>query len=216
MHKDYRELWDETRYRKVLEIHHDDILSFVAGHLRPNNPAMWFFYGFNLALIVFFLVTVSRDIESAPFSFFRAMLVFLAGIPLFMILLVPVHEILHVLVFLLLGAKKVRIVPKLEKLMVYAIADKFVMNYREFVFLALTPFVIINVVLIILLVVTPGVLKYAVWSALFFHATGCVGDFALLGFLCRNNPSETVNYDDFSEQKTFFFEKITHELTNQV
>jgi hypothetical protein len=210
MQQNYRELWDETRYRKILEIQHEDILSFIAGQLRPNNFAMQFFYGFNLALFVFFLLTISRDFRVAPFSFFCALLVFMAGIPLFLILLVPLHEMLHALAFFLLGARKVRIIPRWEKLMVYAVADKFVLNFREFVFLALTPFVLINVGLIILLFVMPGVWKYAVWSALFFHATGCIGDFALLGFLSRNNPSETVNYDDFSEQKTFFFEKITN------
>jgi len=210
MQQNYRELWDETRYRKVLEIQHEDILSFIAGQLRPNNFAMQFFYGFNLALVVFFLLTISRDISVAPFSLFSAMLIFMAGIPLFLILLVPLHEMLHALAFFLLGARKVRIIPRWKKLMVYAVADKFVLNFREFLFLAFTPFVLINLGLIILLFVIPGVWKYAVWSALFFHATGCIGDFALLGFLSRNNPSETVNYDDFSEQKTFFFEKITN------
>ncbi|HQK36256.1 MAG TPA: DUF3267 domain-containing protein [Bacteroidales bacterium] len=210
MQQDYRELWDEARYRKVLEIRHEDILYFIAGQLRPNNPAMRFFYAFNMILIVWFLITIWKDTGTAPFSLLSASMFFIAGIPLFLILLVPLHELLHALVFFLLGARKVRIIPKWKKLMVYAVADKFVMNFREFVFLALTPFVVINVVLVLLLVFVPEVVKYAIWSALFFHATGCIGDFALLGFLSRNNPAKTVNYDDFSEQKTFFFEKISN------
>lgn len=208
MQQDYRELWDEARYRKVLEIQHEDISNFIAGQLQPNNFTMQFFYAFNIILIVSFLLSVCKDIGVVSFSFFSALLVFLAGIPLFLILLVPLHEMLHALVFFFLGTRKVRIVPRWEKLMVYAIADKFVLNFKELVFLALTPFVLINIGLIVLLFVISGVWKYAVWSALFFHATGCIGDFALLGYLSHNNPSKTVNYDDFSEQKTFFFEKI--------
>jgi hypothetical protein len=90
----------------------------------------------------------------------------------------------------------------------YAIADKFVMNSMEFIFLALTPFLVINLSLVFGIFCLHGELRVMAVVFLFFHLTGCIGDFALLGYLYKNRQHRILNYDDKELEKSYFYEEV--------
>jgi len=204
---DYRELQDETRFRKIMEVGYNDVVWFIMKHIKPDNPAMRWFYGFNISLVLGFAWTIFCDIQMAKIGFLPAAGCFLTGFVAFF-LLIPAHEGLHVLAFKMLGAPNVSVSAQWDKFAFFAIADRFVMNYREFLFLALLPFVLINAGLIVAILYVSPAVQMLLWSVLFSHSTGCIGDFSLIGFLSQHDPRTVLNYDDKELGITCFFNAL--------
>jgi Putative zincin peptidase len=205
----HKDLENNARYRKILEISHEELIVFVSDHIRPDNLPMRLFYLFNFPVLAYILYKLYIILFIAPVNWFYLSSVILLGFILFALIVIPLHELLHAVAFKLLGASKVSIHAQWGKMLFYAIADKFVMNTGEFVFLALTPFVVINLALIIAVINLHGELKVMSVVFLFFHLTGCIGDFSLLGFLYKNRQRNIVNYDDKELEKSFFYEEVT-------
>jgi hypothetical protein len=210
MNVDHRELQAETRYHRVLEIKHAEILWFIRDNLKPRGFPLFLFYFFNLVLVLGFIYTIIRSVFIAEVSFFHALSGFLIGAVLFLLILIPIHELLHLVAFRSLGAKETKVFAQWDKFLFYAVADKFVMNYKEFLFLALLPFVVLNGILLLLLFIVGDTAIYGVWAALIFHSTGCIGDFVLIDFLSEKAHRKFVNYDDLDQKITLFYApKIT-------
>lgn len=118
--------------------------------------------------------------------------------------LVPIHEALHGAVYKAFGASDVRYNISLRQFYAYAIAHHFVADRREFTWVALTPFVVINSLLI---------LAAAFWSpAQFFllgvllvHTAGTSGDFAMLNYLWLNRHQEVFTYDDAISHTSYIY-----------
>lgn len=132
----------------------------------------------------------------------------LAALPFFVLILLPVHEAIHALVFKALGAQRVGFgwIPK--GLMVYAYAQKFVLTLRENSLVAAMPFVVITALLTGALVLLPEYRPF-LWGSLALHSFGCVGDLALILYARRNRGRAIYLYDDVEgEKRSYFFEKI--------
>ncbi|HEV7348355.1 DUF3267 domain-containing protein [Telluribacter sp.] len=129
----------------------------------------------------------------------------------FFIVVLPLHEAIHALVFKLLGADKVGFGYSLKSMMVYAYAQRFVMTIRENALVAAMPFILITMLLAGLLLVVPG-LKMLWFLLLLLHTLGCVGDFVLIKYAYRNRSRERYTYDDLDEGRTYFFEALTSDL----
>jgi hypothetical protein len=204
----YSDLENNSRYKKILEISHDELIVFVSDHIKPDNLPMRLFYLFNLPVVAYIFFKLYIIIFVFPLNWFYLLSVILVSFILFAIIVIPLHELLHSLAFKILGAKKVSIHAQWSRMLFYAIADKFVMNSREFIFLALTPFVIINMTLVFGILCLHGELKVMAVIFLFFHLTGCIGDFALLGYLYKNRHQNILNYDDKELEKSYFYEEV--------
>ncbi len=202
------DLDNNPRYRKIFEISHEELIGFVSDNIRPDNLPMRLFYLFNFPVLAYILYKLYFIIFVSPLNWFQLIAIVLLSFVLFAIIVIPIHELLHALAFKLLGAKKISIHAQWDRMLFYAIADKFVLNSKEFVFLALTPFVIINLALIFGIVLLHGELKVVSVVFLFFHLTGCIGDFALLGYLHKNRQSTILNYDDKDLQMSYFYEEV--------
>jgi len=94
----------------------------------------------------------------------------------------------------------------LKKFYFLALADKFVANRREFVFIALAPFTIISVVFAVLAVVLPFGWSMTMIGVLFAHTAMCSGDFGLLATL-KLIGKEVVTYDDVENKVSYFYSK---------
>ena len=208
MKLDYRELENTDRYRKFFELSHEDLVIFVSEHLRPDNLPMRVFYLLNLPVLAYIFYKLYLVLFVAPLNWVYLITVILLSAILFALLVIPLHEFLHLLAFKLLGAKKTSIHAQWNKMVFYAIADKFVMNSREFLFLALTPFVLLNGLLAAGVVVFHSILRVVSLVFLFLHLTGCIGDFALLGYLFKNRHKRVLNYDDREKGMSYFYEEI--------
>ncbi len=84
-------------------------------------------------------------------SFFIWFSLGIAGV----ILLIPIHELIHGLLFRLFGAKDVRYGVVWKKLMFYAVAHDFAVNYRQMLVIALGPFFVLS-----------GIMAFVAWEPL--------------------------------------------------
>ena len=127
-----------------------------------------------------------------------------AALLLMFVVLLPVHEAIHMVVFKQLGAKNVGFGWSKKSLIVYAYAQKFVMTLQQNAYVAIMPFVVISLALAIGWLVAPQ------WSffwgcALFLHTTACVGDFILIRYYFKNKPNTLYTYDDIEGKKMSYF-----------
>jgi hypothetical protein len=198
-------------HRKIFEISHEELIVFVSDHVKPDNLPMQLFYLFNLPVLAYIFYKIYFILFVSPLNWWHLVAVILLSLVVFAVLVIPVHELLHGLAFKLLGAKNVSIHAQWDRMLFYAIADKFVMNSKEFIFLALTPFIVINSALIFGIFFLHSELKVAAVVFLFFHLTGCIGDFALLGYLYKNRKTTILNYDDKTLKKSYFYEELNNE-----
>ncbi|MCY7352286.1 MAG: DUF3267 domain-containing protein [Cytophagaceae bacterium] len=133
----------------------------------------------------------------------------LAAVPFSLLILLPLHEAIHAIVFRLLGAQKVGFGWEPKGLMVYAYAQKFVLTLRENTRIALMPFLVLTPALLLGIALVP---EYRVLLALslVLHTFACMGDFALVRYARRNKARAIYLYDDVEgEKRSYFFEKIT-------
>jgi hypothetical protein len=202
---DHQLLEQGKGYRLVLEIKHAGILDFIMQHLRPVSFPLLFFYLFNGLILLGLAAQIVFSIWDGTMSIWLSLGAFVGGTFFFVLILIPVHEMIHLLTFKLLGAKHTRVFAQWEKFLFYAVADKFVMNYREFIWLALPPFVLLNSLLLLALLIIHGPAQYAVWSALIFHSTGCIGDFVLIAYLSDKSRRHYLSFDDLQRGVTLFY-----------
>ena len=90
--------------------------------------------------------------------------------------------------------------------MFYAAADLFFTPKRAFVGLALAPFILLNMMLALVVIICPGS-SYA-WvssGALIMHTAGCAGDFALVSYFCENWAANPAVCDDLENGQTYFY-----------
>ncbi len=126
------------------------------------------------------------------------------GVLIFFVLLLPLHELIHAVFFKSLGAPKVGFGYSVKGLMVYAYAQRFVMQLRENALVAAMPFLLITSLLSGLLVFVPQ-LQFLWLLLLIFHTLGCIGDFILIKHAWANRRKGMVTYDDLEEKRTYFF-----------
>ena len=86
----------------------------------------------------------------------------------------------------------------------YAIAHNFIADRREFIRIALAPFVLINLLLAVLAVLFVP-LRFYLLGVLLIHTAGTSGDFTLLNLFWLNRHQAVYTYDDASEQRSYFY-----------
>lgn len=132
---------------------------------------------------------------------------FLEAFGLLIFVLLPIHEGIHGLVFKILGAEKVGFGWTLKTLMVYAYAQKFVMSLKENAIVAVMPFLMITLALLIAFFALPEY-KTLIFSTFVLHTYGCLGDFILIKYYFKYRHKQMFTYDDIDEAgMTYFFEK---------
>ena len=200
------DLEDQTKYRQILAIRYGDLLDFVLEYLRRKSGLMVFFW----SACIFFLgiaVTVRFNI-AGYFPLKNIILHTVLGLIIFPLLSILVHEGLHVVAFILTGAKKIRIGADLKQYIFYVTAHRHVATSKQFRFVALTPFILINLAMLILIFYIPGLWKWSLSSFLFVHTTMCAGDFAFLNFLWLNKHRKLLTWDDADQKTAYFYEEI--------
>lgn len=200
------DLEDQTKYRQILKIPYSELVEFVLDYIRRRTMVMIFFW----SVCLFFLgiaITVRINI-SGYFQFKNIFFHSILGFVIFPVLSIPVHEFLHIIPFLLTGAKRIRIGMDLKQYIFYVTAHKHVTTPKQFTFIALAPFVLLSVVLLILIFLLPGLWKWSLSLLLFIHATMCAGDFAMMNFFHINRHRKIYTCDDAERQESCFFEEI--------
>lgn len=126
------------------------------------------------------------------------------GIAGFVGIALPIHEGIHGLVYKLLGAHKISFHADWKRMFFFAAADQFVLNKREFMMVAVTPFLVLTSALVAGIFLTSGLIQLAVAAMLVLHTGGCIGDFTLIDYTLSIGES-FCTYDDLQKQETVFY-----------
>lgn len=197
------ELKNEERYALLLAVPFENLLPFLFDNMGATTKTMRFFYSFLMMCavsVIFFLLQTENTFAQI---FWYGLIGFLASFTI----MVPIHELLHGIAFKFFGANKLKFGKDIKQMMFYVTVNKFVMNRRQFNVLALIPFITVTFILLAVELLVPGPLRWFCLSAMFWHATMCIGDFAMLSFFERNNNQELYTFDDVEKKTTYFYGK---------
>lgn len=198
-------------FKPVKELRFSDILPFVLENIVVKNGFTIFYLLINLLFMGLLAGQVANGISESGFTY-QTFKIFLPGMiwgalagSLFII---PFHEGLHALAFLLIGARKIKIGADIKQMIVYATAENFVGGRRGFTVVALAPFVIINLFSLPLLLIGNYDTRLFITVMLLLHNIMCIGDFGMLSFFSRHSDKEMYTFDDLETKTAWFYERI--------
>jgi hypothetical protein len=193
------------KYQLLEQLNHQELIPFI----KTNINKQTFYSRFYILLnAVFFILTgylFGLGLASESMSILDCVIYLVYGVA-FTFLLIPFHEGLHALAYKALGAPHTSFDYNLKKLYFVAIADQFVVNKKEFIIVALTPFVVISALFLGALFFLPLHWQIACSTTLIVHTSMCVGDFALLSYFASNKNKRIVTYDDKENGLSYFIE----------
>lgn len=199
-------VWIEQQgFKTDAILNHQDIIPFVKSFLFRKNKVTLFYLAFNTAFCILLIFSMFISVYKDTLTFGEAFKWFSWGC-LIPFLLVPLHEWLHGIAYKACGATTVSYDVNWKQFYFMAIADKFVANRKSFRIVALTPFIIITISLLIpvLLTSTSGI-QIMLITATFIHGSMCAGDFGLLSYFETNRNKEVITFDDRSAGISYFF-----------
>lgn len=200
------DLDDQSKYRQILKIPYEDLVTFVLDYLRRKSALMVFFWS---SCIVFMGIALFVRINiSGYFPFKNIFMHSMLGLVIFPLVYIPVHELLHIIPYYLTGARNIRVGMDLKQYMFYVTAHRYVATELQFRFVALVPYLVTSIVILFLVLSLPGLWKWSFSLFLFVHATMCAGDFAMLNFYSLHRGKKIYTWDDFDEKAAYFYEEI--------
>lgn len=197
-------LQKDPAYSLIHELEFSEMIPFVLENIRKRGIIPWLYMGINLIFLFLIIICIVGGVRAELLSAWKVIGQLLGGFLAGSILVVLPHELLHGLAYRLLGARKIQFGMDLQQFIFYVSAHRFTISKGQLAFLAMTPFVLINLVLITLTLV--WLQQYVIFSAtlLFFHNIMCIGDFAVLNYACRHK-GDLYTYDDTRSKKSYFF-----------
>jgi hypothetical protein len=203
------ELRNPGRFELIAQVNHQQIKEFVINSLTSESKIIRFYMYYQILMITVGIFFFTRSIvlafkgDSMPVYYSLAALVFCFSV------LIIIHELLHGIALKLAGAKRVTFGGYLKKFVFYAEADQFVINRRQFAFIALTPLFVVK------LFALTGIILFFNQPALYFlicvmsaHSMFCAGDIGLLSVFYQNTANEIYTFDEKEEKTSYFFRKI--------
>ncbi|MGF1636007.1 MAG: DUF3267 domain-containing protein [Cyclobacteriaceae bacterium] len=187
-------------------LHFDEIIPFVKEYMNKKTFASIFYFSFNILLIGLLGLDIGKKMATGSFDKIENMYFLFSGI-LLALLLLPVHELIHLIAFKVLGAKKVSLDMNLKKFYFLAMADGFVVNKWEFRFIAILPFLLISIGLGFGWYWVDQPWSYTFFGALIVHSAMCSGDFGLLSYFDFQKNLDVLTYDDKKNRVSHFYIK---------
>jgi hypothetical protein len=196
----------ENNYQLADSMNHSELIPFVKEYISKGN---WSSSAYYTAMIVPLLLLLFFSIRfhiKLHLGIGTAIVCFLIGVGI-SYALIPLHELIHVIAYKLVGARNTSYAMNIRKFYFLAIADKFVANKKEFRFVALAPFTLINSCLVIGLIFTSPFWTLVLLTILMVHSVFCSGDFALLSYFEFNKQKTVVTYDDKENKVSYFYHR---------
>jgi len=201
---DAERLENDPGFRKILELDFHEMIPFVLSNIRRPGLIHLFYMALNAITLLFIVIYAVWSVNAGRLNAGGVLVQFFTGMVAGSFLVIPPHELLHGMAYKILGARKIRFGMDLQQFIFYVTADRFPISRRELAFLALTPFVIINIVTLSVTAfwATPLMLFSA--SLLLFHNIMCIGDFAMISF-AFSQKGELYSFDDIEKKRSYFF-----------
>lgn len=192
------------KFRKIVEIPYSGLLDFIMTQIRKRSAVtlfFWFTCVTFLAMAIYIRITIAGQ-----YALSQIILQTLTGIIIFPLISIPLHEFIHLVPFYLFGARNIRAGMDLSQYIFYVTAHRHVTAPSHFIIVALAPFVIISLIILLLIFSNPGIWKWSLSLFLFLHSTMCAGDFALLNFYWINREKKIYTWDDAEKKIAYFYE----------
>ena len=200
------DLENGLKFRQILTVKYADLVPFIFDNLKKITFLMAFFCF--LSAVFLGLAVYSRIILISGYPFSKVILHSFLGFLIMPAVSIPIHEALHIIPFYLSGARNIRMGMDLKQYIFYVTAHKYVASPLQFIIVALTPFLIISLVVIYLIIILPPLWKWSFSVFLFVHSTMCAGDFALMNFYYINRNKTIYTWDDVDNKTAYFYEAI--------
>ncbi|TNF44603.1 MAG: DUF3267 domain-containing protein [Bacteroidetes bacterium] len=208
------ELRNPEKYELIAQLNHSQIKEFVINQLMQNGKIIKFYMIYQILMIMigmfFFTRSIVLAFQSSPVQLYYSLVALVFSFSV----LVIVHELLHGIALKLTGAKRVTFGGYLKKFIFYAEADRFVINRRQFGFIALTPLVLVK------LITLTGIILFSSHPVFYFlifvmsaHSLFCAGDIGLLSVFYRNRENEIYTFDVKEEKTSYFYRKISSDIS---
>lgn len=197
------DLEDGSAFEKILTLSYNDIAPFVIKSLRSLSfpiSLIWMVMSVSMFLVIWYWPGLRS--ESADH---RVLTGLAAGLMVVPLLLVPVHEGLHLIPYWLGGAKDIRLGADLRQGIIYVTAHRFVAGRRLYSLVAFAPFIMITAGLAIMILLCQPWWKWTLSLTLFAHTTMCAGDAALIGFLRDYRHRRVFTWDDADALEAYFY-----------
>jgi len=202
---DAAKLVEDPAYRMILELDFSEMIPFVLSNIRKRGIIPLFYISINAGFLFFIILYIVWSVRMGPLSAGKIFWQIVAGVLAGSIAVIPPHELLHGLAYRILGAPKIRFGADFQQFIFYVTADRFPISKRELAFLAMVPFVFMNVVIISLTAAWASHLTLFSASLLLSHNIMCIGDFAIINY-AFSQKGELFTYDDIGKKKCYFFE----------
>ncbi len=202
------DLHDSDKFELIEEVAYKDLKPFIMRTIQ--NQFKWLkIYGiiqlvslFLMIGILSFMITLSVDSKVMSDS----LKWYLAGIAFSFTILIPIHELLHALGFLIMGKRDIGFGMQLRKFIFYAEANNQVIDKKQMTVVAMAPFVVVFIVSLSAFFMLLGNPVSMLFLAIFLlHFLFCAGDVAMLAYF--NSQKGLYSYDSRSEKKSYFFVK---------
>ncbi|WP_128544377.1 DUF3267 domain-containing protein [Larkinella soli] len=195
---------ESAGYVLMERLDHRELVPFIQTYLKKRTFYSVCYFAANFmafGLVVFLFALKAR---SPGFDFGDAFGFLSIGIAL-TFGLIPLHEMIHALAYRLLGATQTSFDADWKKLVFMAVADRFVADRREFLIVALAPFVVISTVVLALLPMAGFYWQLALAGIFLTHTACCSGDFGLLSYFAAHRNRAVATYDDRHNKVSFFY-----------
>jgi hypothetical protein len=200
------DLIDERRFRHLLTLRYGEIASFVLEQVRRKTGIILFFWAF--CLITLGLAITIRINISGYFELKKIFLHSILGIVVFPVVIIPVHELLHIIPYIFSGARRIRVGMDFKQFIFYVTAHRHVATSTLFRLVAVSPFLVVTIGSLLLIWWLPGLWKYSTAVFLFVHTTMCAGDFAMISFCNIYRNHKVYTWDDADLKEAYFYEEI--------
>lgn len=200
------ELIAGQKYELLAELEHKEVKQFILKQLSPSIALVRFYSVYQVLMLLLVLALFGFAVTRA-FSGQVGYIQEMAWAVLFSLtVLVVLHEAFHALAYRICGIRNLRAGAIWKKFIFYVAADREVVDYSIFRFVAYAPFVLVKFSCLVAILLTwagPGVWFFA--SVMCIHSLFCAGDMALLAFYKAHEGKTIFNYDDLRVGKTYFY-----------
>ena len=203
------ELQDSEKFELVGTLSHDQIKDFVIEQLYQSSKLVTAYMIYQIAMILLGLFVITRAVFLVFQDSILPVIYIVSALVFSFTFLVIIHELLHGFALKFAGAWNVVFGGYLRKFIFYAEADRFVINRKQFAFIALTPLIVVQIVTLAAVIYfhnSPVI--YFPLVVMCAHSLFCAGDIGLLTVFYRFQDSEVFTYDIKEEKTSYYYKKL--------
>jgi hypothetical protein len=203
------ELRNSGEYELMAQLNHQQIKEFVIEQLTESSKIIKIYMIYQVLMIMIGMFFFTRSIVLAFKDYSMPLFYSLAALVFCFSVLIVIHELLHGIALKLSGAPKISFGGYLKKFVFYAEADQFVINRKQFAFIALTPLFAVKLITLIgiIFLFNQPVLYFLIFI-MSSHSLFCAGDIGLYSVFLKLKNVEVFTFDVKAEKTSYFYRRI--------